>query len=313
MTGSWRLQSVGLTFSLGEVRVFRIRLPMMVFRGHFTELDSDPDSTVIPWRRFSSSTQGAVVRSHPVKEKLPRISWLRRAIRYVPSQYNHYYIDLRGSFDDYLRSRSSRSRSTLKRKVRRFAKASGGQISWREFREPREILEFHRLAREVSAKTYQERLLNAGLPDDERFKEGMLNVARRSMVRGYVLFYEGRPISYLYCPTARDGILLYDYVGYDPEHRGLSPGTVLMYLALKTLFADHDVDMFDFEEGEGQHKETFANAQVHCANIYYFRPTFRNLCIVFTHTAFHYVSRTVAGLLEYLRLKARIKRVLRAR
>ena len=61
----------------------------------------------------------------------------------------------------------SKSRSTLHKKVKKFLDSGEGS-GMRTFTKPHEIAEFHRLARGVSARTYQERLLDAGIPDDER-------------------------------------------------------------------------------------------------------------------------------------------------
>lgn len=45
-------------------------------------------------------------------------------------------------------------------------------------------------------------------------------------------------------------------------NRPVTPGIVLQILALESLFTECRVLMFDFTEGEGQHKETFSTAVV---------------------------------------------------
>jgi hypothetical protein len=74
----------------------------------------------------------------------------------------------------------------------------------------------------VSALTYQERLLDAGLPAGPEALERMRALARRDQMRGWLLFVDARPISYLYAPAEGD-TLIYAFLGYDPEFAELSP------------------------------------------------------------------------------------------
>src|SRR3546814_12668167 len=71
------------------------------------------------------------------------------------------YASLEDGFDAYLASFSGKSRSTLKRKLRKLAERSGGILDIRSFRAPEDVDAFHRDARGVSAKSYQGRLLAA--------------------------------------------------------------------------------------------------------------------------------------------------------
>lgn len=278
---------------------------------HFTSLGRDPMQPRPPFERFASGIEVAMMRSHPIEEKLPLLTRLPEAIRYVPSQYLHYYTNLEVSFDAYLKGFSAKSRSTLLRKVRKFAEASGGSTHWREFALANDMQEFYSLAREVSRKTYQERLLDAGLPEDPQFLSNAREMAANGKARGYILYLDGRPIAYLFCPIV-EGALFYEYVGYDPECRHLSPGTVLQYLVLEKLMSQGGCRIFDFTEGQSQHKAFFSTHSVLCANIFYFRPTVRNRILLSLHAFTDSFSDKAAALLDRLGLKARIKKLLRA-
>ena len=63
------------------------------------------------------------------------------------------------------------------------------------------MAEFHHLAREISAKTYQERLLDAGLPADESYLEILQALASRDQVRAFILFHQDVQAAYLCYPT----------------------------------------------------------------------------------------------------------------
>jgi len=151
---------------------------------------------------------------------------------------------------------------------------------------------------------------DAGLPDGAPFLESMCHLASDDHVRAYLLFCDERPIAYMYCPV-RDGVLLYQYVGYDPAYQHGSPGTVLQYLALEQIFAEGKFLYFDFTEGQGQHKEQLATHAALCANICYFRPSWRSFLVLWCHQALDRISRLVVGGLDRLGLKGRIKRFVR--
>ncbi len=44
-------------------------------------------------------------------------------------------------------------------------------------------------------------------------------------VRAYLLFNDNEPVAYMYCPIQND-VLLYQYLGYDPEYMQWSVETI---------------------------------------------------------------------------------------
>jgi CelD/BcsL family acetyltransferase involved in cellulose biosynthesis len=260
------------------------------------------------------STDGLLLRSAPVKERLPRVRLQSYWIEYVPRQYERYFVDLRSSHEEYLKSFSRKSRSSLRRKVRRFEQESGGSISWKRYATPREIEDFHQLAREVSRDTYQERLLDAGLPADDGFRQGVIRAAEEGNVRGYLIFLERRAVAYLFCPI-RDGIVQYSYLGYRPEYESLSPGTVLLWLVIEDLLKEGKHRIFDFTEGADasshSQKRLFSTSSVSCADVYLLRRTFFNLFVVLTHTTVEGIVEHTGLLMERVGLKRTVKRLAR--
>jgi CelD/BcsL family acetyltransferase involved in cellulose biosynthesis len=197
---------------------------------------------------------------------------------FVRQHYPRSYASLAGSFDDYLAGFSAKSRSTLKRKLRKFTEASGGALDLRSYSAPDEVDDFYHHARAVSASTYQERLLDAGLPSGDDALVGMRERARRGAMRGWILFLAGEPVSYLYAP-AEGATLIYAYLGYDPAHAGLSPGTVLQLEAMRALMEEGRFALFDFTEGDGQHKRQFGTGALDCVDLLLVRPTLANLAV----------------------------------
>ena len=253
---------------------------------------------------------GYVVWSQPLARRLPVYAAQRDAILYAPRQYRRFTVDLSGSFEQYMSAFSGKTRSTLKRKLRKFAEASGGAIDWKECRTPEEIEEFFPLARKVSAITYQERRFRSGLPNTEAFVAAARESSKMDKVRAYLLCFNKDPISYLYCPIAQ-GVVLYNYLGYDPAYAALSPGTVLQFLALQALFAERRFVMFDFTEGEGQHKKAFSTQNVLCGDVFVLNRRLAPLAVVTLHRSVAGISTTAGAALDRLRLKSRVRRLLR--
>lgn len=199
-------------------------------------------------------------------------SGLRCLIR---QRYTRRFADLIQGYDAYLAGFSSKSRSTLLRKSRRFAERSGGTLDVRAYRTPDEVATFHRLARQVSALSYQERLLDAGLPDGPGARAELGRLAAADRVRAFLLFLDGKPVSYLYLPAEGD-VLVYAHLGFDPAVADLSPGGVLQLEALRLLMQEGRFVALDFTEGEGQHKRQFATGGVACADLLLLKPGILN-------------------------------------
>src|SRR3984893_6607284 len=75
---------------------------------------------------------GYVVWSQPIATRLPILRRRRAAIRYIPRQYQRFSVQLSGGFEQYMRTFSGKTRSSLKRKLRKFTEVSGGLIDWKE-------------------------------------------------------------------------------------------------------------------------------------------------------------------------------------
>jgi len=285
---------------------------MLTLDAHFTDLLGNPEQATMAIEQIPSTADGFLVRSLPVREAPRRLRLLPDSIQYVPAQYQRFYIAMQSSFEEYLRKFSSKSRNTLRRKVRKFAESSGGHADWREYRTTEDMQQFYRVALQVSALTYQDRLLKAGLPKGEDFQREVLGLASRGLARGYLLYYRGRAIAYMLCTLTNTGVSLYRYVGYDPEFRSWSPGIVLFYLVFEKLFSQRDFRIFDFTEGEGDQKRFFATESVRCADVYHFRRSARILFLVVLHSGLDVLSRAIVRVLDRLKLRTWAKKFLRS-
>jgi hypothetical protein len=311
--GSWAVRKVWLRYRLGERKLFDVVLRMAVNTAHFTELPENAYGTFSDWASLPPDVDGALIRSQPVTERLPRFTRQGKVIRYVPAQYQRYYMEFGKTFEQYLQKFSSQTRSKRKKEVRKFAESCGGEIDLREYRTLEEVTEFITLARELSKKTFQERLLDVGLPSSDEYRTYLLEKAATGHIRAYMLFHKGVPASYLLNEVRDPGIVISLYTGYDPQFRSLGAGSIVYYLAFERLFGESGLRMLDFTEGEGTHKQFFATGSKQCADIYFFPATLRIRMLLGVQTALDKISRAVVTVLERMGLKQRIKNLLRAR
>ncbi|UZK65993.1 GNAT family N-acetyltransferase [Sphingomonas sp. M1-B02] len=221
------------------------------------------------------AAQGYSVTSLPEVQLAALVAESGGMLPFVRQRYTRYYADFSGGFDAWLAGLSSNARQSLRRKAKKIAALSGGALDVRRFDTPEELEAFHAIARPLSLRTYQERLLGSGLPDDAAFRAEMLRQAAAGQVRAWLLYIGGEAAAYLYCPAAGD-TLIYAYVGHDPAHNDLSPGAVLQMEAFQDLFAEGRFATFDFTEGEGQHKRQFATGGVACVDLLLLRPSLAN-------------------------------------
>jgi hypothetical protein len=300
---------VPLKFQFGDIVLGRVFLSLLRRNARLDERPLEIGETPEPPPQLGGA-DGYVVWSHPIRTRLPTLSKQDGWLLYAPRQYQRFSVNLSGKFEEYLGGFSAKTRSGLRRKIRKFAEASGGVIDFRDYRTPEQMAIFFPFARQVSAKTYQERLLRIGIPADDAFIASAQRLAERDAVRAYLLFLHGEPTSYLYCPV-RQGVLAYDYLGFDPCCASLSPGTVLQFLALEALFAEQRFAVFDFTEGEGQHKELFSTASCLCGDVYVLSRRFAPVALVMLHHSVDRMSTRSGIVLDRLNLRAPLRKLVR--
>jgi len=227
-----------------------------------------------------------------------------------PQLYPRHYIDMSVGYEGYLANFSSKTRATLARKNRKLAAANGGTLDIRAFHRPEDLPAFFAEALPLARETYQAKLLNASLPDNDLFGNKAFELAKSDNLRAYILYLSGRAIAYLYLPVDGD-VLVYAYLGYDQAHAQLSPGTVLQMHALEALFAEQRFRFFDFTEGDGLHKALFGTHQAECATVFILRSRVRNHLLFRQHRVFNTAVGQAGALAKRIGMKAALRKLLR--
>ncbi len=268
----WLPARRSLMFTFGEYCFHETWCEGLELLTHVTRIKTSLDETTTAIVPLLQRHAAIILPSFPVNARPAPLELTRRYMRYTVATDNHYYIELdRSSFEDYLHRLSRHHRHEIQRKLRRYLQASGGALEFRRYSTPQDARTFYALARALSAKTYQDRLLGRGLPDTDAFRAELDEHAARGTMRGYLLFHREQPAG---------------------EER----------------FA-----VLDFGSGEAQYKRLFATASQLCATVFFFQPTLGQLIKVLAHRCCTAGSDGCAAAADRLGIKARLKRLLRAR
>lgn len=280
--------AAALNFRIGARTVLRVKrrlVPVSV------SLDAAREGRLPALPPLPDEAQGYVVTSLP-EDRLEAMTYASGGmIGFVRQRYTRYFADLTGTYEGYLAALSASARQGVKRKAKKVAQASGGQLDVRRYRTADELRAFHGIARGIAVNTYQEKLMGEGLPGTPEFVATMLEKAAADEVRAWLLHIAGKPAAYLYCPAAGE-TLIYEYVGHDTAFNDLSPGAVLQMEAFRDLFEEGRFARFDFTEGEGQHKRQFSTDGVACLDLLLLRPSIANRAATAALGGF---NRAVAG------------------
>lgn len=300
--------SVPINFTVGSRHVLSVKRDLATWSYSLEEAISAEAHTLTP---PIPGPDGFRVLSAPLATLSAITAQFPGHVLGARQDYLRHYIAMEGSFEDYMAQFSGKTRSTLRRKARKLAKELGQGYAISEHRTPAEIETFLAKARPLSAKTYQARLLDAGLPDTPEATRAMLEDAEAGRMRGYLLEGAEGPIAYLSLPiTGRT--LVYAHLGYDPQWARLSPGTVLQMEALERLFAEERYTYFDFTEGDGAHKAMFGTHSVPCASFVLLSPSLANRALIAGRGAFDAGVAGIKTLAQRSGALARIRTRLRA-
>jgi CelD/BcsL family acetyltransferase involved in cellulose biosynthesis len=297
--------SVSLRFAIGDLRLGHVHLPVLDLNGHFLTQPLHI-ADLLTAQAETDGTSMIFGRSVVIDEASKPL--LTEPSLTVIWSYPRYYVDLALSPAEYLAQFSSKSRSTLLRKVRKFEAAGGGTIDWSTFRSRDDVEFFLREALPLSERTYQHRLFRSGL--SEAMRPAMERYADEHRFRAWLLRLGGQPIAYLYTPAVGQ-TLQYDYLGFDPAYGHLSPGTVLQHLVLQQLCAEREFSYFDFTEGEGEHKAFFGTHRLECADVLVPGSATYPRLVLATHRGFNRGARVLVAAIEKTGMKRKLRALLR--
>lgn len=301
-----QLATPPLRFRVGEYAFW-------IWRPRLVPIDCS-DRGAVEWERLAKESLNQAADGflcHHVASGSQRKGVYRQGgwLVYVRGEEKSFFIEIEGTFEDYLNRFTAKKRRDLKRIIRHFPDTDRGP-AFTVAKRPEEMEEFQRRAVEISRQTYQAKLFGAGMPEGHEYLEKMKDFAARGLARGYLLRLEGMPVAFGWCAGQGDQ-LNYIVTGYLPKHARLSPGTALLCLLLEDVFREKAFRVFSFGTGEIWYKEYFSTGWYSFVDAIVLRPTWRHHVLARLHFVLERGNEESGRLLERWGVKRAIKRIVR--
>ncbi|HUX66928.1 MAG TPA: GNAT family N-acetyltransferase [Terriglobales bacterium] len=309
---------IELDCHLGEFRLAQFRPWVAQWAGEPAHLPQDPSAFAALFH--------ALLRRPP---HLPRLDAIRLSLptdlplwhylatpdfarlglrRYQPAPpVPHYLIHLPPTLQDYFAKFNPKTRKNRFRELKYLEQR--GPVELAQFSRPDQVDAFLEAAGALSGRSYQHKLLKAGLRAPHQLRRRLLVAAEHGWLRSYVLRCGGADCSYM-LGYQYHGRYHYTKVGYDPDWAKLCVGTVLQLLVLHDLYARDTPATFDFGP-QGPQKQYFGNHHFLEGEVFFFRPGPYGWLARTSHRSSRRLTARTGALLERFQLKPRAQRLLR--
>lgn len=200
----------------------------------------------------SKRIEHVMISKAPVESPLfARLTAIRGSV--VRERRLHWCADLvPGSYEATV-ERFERKDRYNRRKVRAIEKNLGAP-ELVTVTQADQIDEFVTSAASISAKSYQA-ALGAGFEDSPMWRSVLTELAHAEQLRCYLLRCGGVPVAYQ-VGSVNGRTFVLDAAAYDPAHRNLSPGTVLLILVIRDL-CEHGFECLDYGFGDAPYKRQY--------------------------------------------------------
>ena len=309
------VKPVELDCQIGEVRLLPLRPRVLQLSGMQLGLPEDERAYTAFFRALLANRK----RWHALNFAVPAGSFLEMFLERSPlcrgalrrwqpgPAAEHHLIELPPTFEEYASKFTAKTRKNRNREVRILEQR--GRLELACFRRPDQVDAFLQEAGAISERSYQHRMLGAGLRQPVHLRERLRTAAAQGWLRAYVLRCGGATCSYLLGYQFR-GRYYYSKVGYDPAWTPLCVGTVLQWLVLQDLYREDTPTVFDFG-GAGRQMQYFGNRSYLESNVYYFRPGAYSVLVRGSHAAARCLAKPAVALLDRYALKPRLRSWLR--
>lgn len=221
----------------------------------------------------------------------------------------HRLIRLNGSFSDYMKRFSPKTRKNRLREIKILREL--GEVKLVRVTEASEIDSFLDAAYRISHKTRQFKRFGWSIAARDRrlVKNELLRLAQHGSLRSYLLTCSKVPCSFILGQQS-DSKFHPVAAGVDPAWENYSVGTALLLLVLEDLFRENSPDFYDLGTS-AKYKEYFATDSYLEASVWLFRrrpyPVLASSMLAMCNLA----SRVGGAALERFGLKRKVTRLIR--
>lgn len=245
-----------------------------------------------------------VESTDPLLDLVEQDSHDLQAFKPAPFQRRHM-IDFPATHEDYCSKFNSKTRSTLRRKVKQF-----GECRLELINKPFQIPDFLANAQEISKQSWQSDLLGLRILNDEFETEVFTFLATQNSLRAYLLWQDDKPVSFC-IGTQHNGVFNYEEVGYDRDFSKKSPGQVLVIKMIEEMYEREQPTVFDFGGGDSEYKRQFGTRISESGHVWLLRPGMRSRMIVGYLSGRRALSQTLRGTLARFGLLDRVRQLTR--
>lgn len=186
--------------------------------------------------------------------KIPENSFVLQYLKNKPENYGYHVgikpglvtpiIRIQGRWDDFIQEKSRKFRKSLNNKLNKFNKLSDYKISCVQI--PDSSHPYLGEIVDISKKSWK-RKINNDLGTNSAGREFLLKLAvllgPKDMLNIWILHNGNKPVAFEYHLNYR-GVTYPIRADFDEEYRSISPGSILEYTALKTLFEGENIQEY---------------------------------------------------------------------
>ena len=225
--------------------------------------------------------------------------------------FRHRYATILGSYESSLRQLGARTRADLRRTRKKFHAHTRNAGRIRCFRTPSDVSEFLSDSMSVSRKTYQYRLLGAGLRDRDNLERRYRSTAALGWFRSYVLYAGKEPVAFQ-VGHVYGGTFHAHEIGYDPDWAKYHVGILLHTEILMDLSGvASGVKRFDFGNDDSLHKQRLSTDSRREGYFYLIPATVRGTIMARAMQATNKASEELGAFLGCFGVRKRVRDVLR--
>jgi hypothetical protein len=201
-------------------------------------------------------------------------------------------ISLPRTFDEFLGRYGSKKRYNIRRQIRLARDSARGDLVLERVEHPKDVTGFLESIAVVNG------LAGQSHPAEEQVR--LRDLAKRGLLRGYVLRAEGRPIACLMGKQLGQTYLI-DWTRYDRVFRTFSPGTTLLHLAIEDLIMERPGALINLGYGSAKSSFRSTNESHPYPSFLLIKRTRTWRCILGLRATLRAVARVFGSILRALR------------
>ena len=170
------------------------------------------------------------------------------------------------SHDDYLNAMKRKVRYNIKRSVKQITEAFEGNITLKVYEQERNVEELLEKVNVIFKKSWQSNVMGYYERNSKKQINSTKLKAKNNWLKSYILECNNTPVAFV-IGSQFNGYFEYEETGFDPDYASFSPGSVMTYLLIESLFKHNKPKVMSFGYGENVYKKIFGNHSFTAYNI----------------------------------------------